>query len=138
MVIANTMVISMMVLERIYAEVKNNQGRIEAALALGASPYQTVKQLLVDSYRAGLLPTANRLAILGIVNIPGLMSGMVIGGVNPVEAAVYQVIIFLMILAGAFIASLIAAGLLIGVFFTKEEQLNRAVFRQSGDKKQAG
>jgi len=123
MVIANVMVMTTIVLERIIADFKKSKGSIEAALSLGDTPWNSVKSILKESFRAGLLPTTNRVAVLGIVTIPGLMSGMIIGGVNPIIAAVYQVIIFLMILAAGFIGEILIGFLFIKELFTPEDQL---------------
>lgn len=127
MVIANAMVITMIVVERMFSSIKKSKGIIEAALSLGDTSSNAVKNILKESYRAGLMPTINRVAVLGIVTIPGLMSGMIIGGVNPVIAAVYQVVIFLMILSSAFIASIIATKMFLKHIFTDLDQLNMNV-----------
>ncbi|UCE13009.1 MAG: ABC transporter permease [Candidatus Heimdallarchaeota archaeon] len=127
MVIANVMVMTTIVLERIVADVKKSKGIIEAALALGDTPWNAVRSITRDSFRAGLLPSTNRVAVLGIVTIPGLMSGMIIGGINPIEAAIYQVIIFLMILVGGFIGELIIGFFFIKELFTTEDQLRLAL-----------
>ncbi|MFX0052951.1 MAG: ABC transporter permease [Candidatus Hodarchaeota archaeon] len=123
MVIANVMVMTTIVLERIIADVKKSKGAIEAALSLGDSAWNSVKPILKESFRAGLLPTTNRVAVLGIVTIPGLMSGMIIAGENPFVAAVYQVIIFLMILVAGFIGEILIGFLFIKELFTPEDQL---------------
>ena len=123
MVISNVMVINGIFMNRLTSDMKKAKGEIEAALALGDSPSNSIKSIIVDSYRAGLVPSTDRVAVLGIVTIPGLMSGMIIGGENPVVAAVYQVIIFLMILSSGFIGEIISGKLLLKEFFTEEDQL---------------
>ncbi|MFX0172808.1 MAG: ABC transporter permease [Candidatus Hodarchaeota archaeon] len=128
MVIANVMVMTTIVLERIIADIKKSKGAIEAALSLGDSAWNSVKPILKESFRAGLIPTTNRVAVLGIVTIPGLMSGMIIGGVNPFVAAVYQVIIFLMILAAGFIGEILIGLLFVREIFTPEDQLQTSWF----------
>ncbi len=124
MVISSAMRMSGIALERAKSDIIKSRGKIEAALALGDSPKNAVKTILKDSYKASLLPTINRVATLGIVSLPGLMSGMIIGGVPPIEAAVYQVVIFLMLLSAAFIASITTNMLFTKQFFTKREQIN--------------
>jgi len=124
MVISSAMRLSGIALERAKSDIIKSRGRIEAALALGDSSKNAVRGILKDSYKASLLPTINRVATLGIVSLPGLMSGMIIGGVPPIEAAVYQVVIFLMLLAAAFIASISTNMLFTRQFFTKQEQIN--------------
>lgn len=123
MVIANVMVMTTIVLERLIADIKKSRGAIEAALSLGDSSWNSVKPIVKESFRAGLLPTTNRVAVLGIVTIPGLMSGMIIGGVSPIIAAIYQVIIFLMILSAGFIGEILIGFLFIKELFTSEDQL---------------
>ncbi len=124
MVISNVMVILLISLERLFADIEKSKGRIEAALALGDMPRNAVKSILRDSFRAALMPSTNRVAVLGIVTIPGLMAGMIIGGADPLVAAIYQVIVFLMLMAGGFIGSIIGAYLVLNRLFTEEDQLN--------------
>ncbi|WP_455143571.1 ABC transporter permease [Candidatus Hodarchaeum mangrovi] len=131
MVIANVMVMTGIVLERLISDVKKSQGNIEAALSLGDSPWNSIKSITKESYRAAMIPTTNRVAVLGIVTIPGLMSGMIIGGANPLIAAAYQIVIFLMILTSGFIGSIILVFFFIKELFTKEEQLNLSLLQMS-------
>jgi putative ABC transport system permease protein len=128
MVIANVMVMTTIVLERMIADIKKSKGLIEAALSLGDTPRNSLRLTIQESLKAGLIPTTNRVAILGIVTIPGLMSGMIIGGVNPIVAAVYQIIIFAMILSGGFIGQLIISYLFLTEIFTSDYQLNLSLF----------
>ncbi|NHJ33716.1 MAG: ABC transporter permease [Asgard group archaeon] len=124
MVIAFAMRVSGIAVERVKSDIIKSKGSIEAALALGDSPYRATQHILRESYRAGLIPTINRVASLGIVTIPGLMAGMIIGGVHPVEAAIYQVVIFLMLLSSSFITSIITNILFTRQFFTKKQQFD--------------
>jgi putative ABC transport system permease protein len=124
MVISNTMGISGIIIERTKSDILKSKGRIEAALALGDSPSNAIKTVMFDSYRSGLIPIINRVSLLGIVVIPGLMSGMIIGGVHPIEAAVFQIVIYLMIISSAFLSSIIATTLFTKAFFTSEQQFD--------------
>ncbi len=135
MVISNAMVLSTIALERFYSEVRANRGYIEVMLALGASPSQAMKTYIRRAYKASLVPTNNRMAILGIVSIPGLMSGMIIGGADPLVAAIFQIIIFLMILSSGFIADIIIVYLLMKEFFTKYESLNLPIIDNNAGNK---
>ncbi len=130
MVLANSMVIGQITMERMKSDIIKSEGMIEAALALGDQPRNTIKTILQESFRAGLVPTTSRVAVLGIVNIPGLMSGMIIGGLNPIEAAIYQIVIFLLILVAAFIGSFIISFLFPRTFFTSDDQLNLSLIRK--------
>lgn len=124
MVISFAMRVSGIAVERVKSDIIKEKGSIEAALALGDTPYNAKQNILCESYRAGLTPTINRVASLGIVTIPGLMAGMIIGGVPPVEAAIYQIVIFLMLLSSSFITSIITNILFTRQFFTDKQQFD--------------
>ncbi|MCK5389170.1 MAG: iron export ABC transporter permease subunit FetB [Candidatus Thorarchaeota archaeon] len=115
MVIGNSMTIASLVIDRMWSNAQKQRSLIETALALGASPFQAVELTIRESLESGLLPNLNRYASLGIVSIPGFMSGMIIGGVNPIVAALLQVVVFIMI----FLASVIV-GLIISRFFLNQ------------------
>lgn len=131
MVISNAMIWTTMASERLTSDFIKNKGLIEASLSLGASPRTAIQNILQNAYLTPFNPTINRVAILGIVSIPGLLAGMIIGGENPIVAAVYQVIIFLMIQSAGLIAVMIATYLLIKKFFTPLDQINYDLFAKS-------
>ncbi len=124
MTISFAMRVSGIAVERVKSDIIKSKGSIEAALALGDTPHNAKQHILCESYRAGLTPTINRVASLGIVTIPGLMAGMIIGGVPPVEAAIYQIVIFLMLLSSSFLTSIITNNLFTRQFFTDKQQFN--------------
>jgi len=123
MVIGNCMVLTSLVIDRMWSNAQKQRSLLETALALGATPMQATELTIRESIRSGLLPNLNRYASLGIVSIPGLMSGMIIGGVNPLEAALYQVIIFIMIFLAGMIAALITSRLFLREMFNERAQL---------------
>lgn len=124
MVTGNSMNISYLTLDRMTGELKNRQGQIEAALCLGASPNQAFDHLdiIPISLRNAITPSMNTLKTLGMVTIPGLMSGMIIGGINPVAAAFYQVFIFFLIILGGLISAIIASYLALGHLFIPHDE----------------
>ena len=83
---------------------------IEARIALGASRFQAFEDILRRSLRTGLMPILNAMAAAGIVSLPGMMTGQILAGIDPVEAAKYQVMIMFLI-AGATTISVVAGGL---------------------------
>ena len=99
MVIAAAMRANGLALDRFRAEIIAHAGQIEAALALGAEPNATVSGEVGVAIQASLIPSLDSLRSLGIVWIPGLMSGMVLSGSDPVYAAIYQFVVIVMIFA---------------------------------------
>jgi putative ABC transport system permease protein len=108
MVVGNSMNATSLALNRLLAEVRSQCGRIEARMLLGADSRTALQPHVRASVRSSLIPTMDSLKTLGIVFIPGGMTGMVIGGVDPVWAAEYQLVIFFMILCSGTISTVIS------------------------------
>lgn len=123
MIIANTMNVVALFLDRLHGEVLSHTGEIEAALALGASPDVAVKPYLVAAYRASTIPSIDNIRSLGIVWIPGIMAGMVLSGTSPLYAALYQFVVLTTIYSASSLSCLIASYLVNSRIFTAQEQL---------------
>lgn len=123
MVIGNAMGINSLVIERMWSNAQKQRSLMETALALGASPLQATNMTIRESIRSGLLPNLNRYASLGIVSIPGLMSGMIIGGTPVLAAALYQVIVFVMIFLACIMSGLITSRIFLQEMFNERAQI---------------
>lgn len=73
---------------------------IEAQLALGASRHAALSALQRSALRSGLIPIVNQMSAAGLITLPGLMTGQILAGVPPFDAAKYQILV-LFLLAGA-------------------------------------
>ena len=124
MVIGNTMNINSWALDRLRGEVVNQTARVEAALALGASYDQAVAPMVRRSVRSALIPNVDNMKTLGLVWIPGLMAGMVLAGADPLQAAVFQIVMFSMLLASATICAMLSTRLMSKEMFTDAHQLS--------------
>ncbi len=123
MVIGNTMNLASLVLDRMWSLAQKQRSLLETALALGASSYEATKMTITESIRSGLLPNLNRYAALGIVTIPGFMSGLIIGGANVIVAALYQVIVFIMIFLACVICGIIVSRIFLNEMFNDRLQI---------------
>jgi putative ABC transport system permease protein len=83
---------------------------IEARLALGASRFEAFGLVLRRALTTGLMPILTAMATTGVVSLPGMMTGQILAGIDPVSAAKYQVMIMFLI-AGATGVAVVAAGL---------------------------
>ncbi len=81
-----------------YTALRNEQERYEYYLALGASQFEALRPYLQRAFRAALSPTVATMATLGIVFLPGMMTGQILGGVTPLVAIKYQIAIMITIL----------------------------------------
>lgn len=121
--IGNAMNVSSLAIDRYRGEIKNRKAEIEAYLALGAKPELAAEACLKQGILSALMPSIDNMKNLGIVWIPGVMTGMLLGGADPVEAASIQIAIFTSIFAAGMIASSLLLHYSTDSFFTKAAQL---------------
>jgi len=90
---------------------------------LGATPAQAAKQAVRVAIRTGMIPTIDSLKTLGIVQLPGMMTGLILAGTSPLEAIKYQLMVMFMLSAAVSISCMFL-GLLLGrKFFNSALQL---------------
>jgi putative ABC transport system permease protein len=110
-------------LDRLYSEVQANRDEIEALLAVGARPWEAASDQAREALRAGMTPTINSLMVVGVVSLPGMMTGQILGGVDPLEAVRYQIVVMLMITTAVAIGAMILIALSFRRLFTKDMAL---------------
>ena len=121
--IGNAMNTSSLAADRYRGEVKNRRAEVEAYLAMGAPPELATAACLKQGIRSALIPSVDNMKNLGLVWIPGVMTGMLLGGADPIEAASVQIIVFAAIFAAGMVASSLLLRYLTGGFFTEAAQL---------------
>ncbi len=129
MILGNAVSGITLAIDRLYSEVRSHVEQVETLLSMGASPWEAVHDLVREAIRAAMTPTINALMVVGVVSIPGMMTGQILGGADPVEAARYQIVVMLMIASAAAIGSMILVGLSFKRLFTKDEALKPELFR---------
>ncbi|RLM10909.1 iron export ABC transporter permease subunit FetB [Gibbsiella quercinecans] len=102
---------------------KDEQQKIQEMLSLGASPKFASAALIRDSIRASLIPTVDAAKTVGLVSLPGMMSGLIFAGIDPVKAIKYQIMVTFMLLATASLSTIIASYLAYRKFYNRREQL---------------
>lgn len=108
MIVGNAMNIYALVVSRFKDDVKLRREEIEGYVALGAPLREALHSSILASVKQALIPVVNNLQTVGIVLIPGIMSGMILAGADPLEAVSYQLVIMYMILAISLLTSLFA------------------------------
>lgn len=109
MVLGNSLTGVSLVFETIIDGVEKQKSAVDARLALGHPRFVALETILRDSLRTGLMPILNAMAVSGIVALPGMMTGQILAGADPIDAAKYQVMI-MFIIAGATALSVVIAG----------------------------
>jgi len=90
-------------------ELHENKDKIETYLAFGASRYEACRPIATEALRLALTPTINQMSVIGLISIPGMMTGAILGGSSVEQAAKLQMVIMFMINASTTLASIIAS-----------------------------
>lgn len=123
MIIGNAMNGAALAADRLKSEMELRRAEVEAYLALGASPARASAEAVRRALVASMMPTVNMLTVVGLVSLPGMMTGQVIAGSSPLTAVRYQIIVVFMLAGAVAITSVVVALWYRGTFFTAAEQL---------------
>ena len=100
MLLGNTMNGIALGMDRLVQTAWQQRAVIEQRLMLGQTAMQAVLEIKHDSMRAGMIPIINAMAAAGIVSLPGMMTGQILAGSEPIEAVKYQILIMFLVTAG--------------------------------------
>ncbi len=109
--------------ERFKSELESKRDRVECLLSMGATADRAAADCMRTAFTAAMIPTINALMVIGLIQIPGVMTGQVMAGVDPLIAARYQLIVMFMIVGGKVIALSLGLRLSVRRYFTQEHQL---------------
>jgi putative ABC transport system permease protein len=108
MILGNTLTAVSLGMERMTQELMSGRNTIEMILALGGSRWEAAQSAARQAVRAGMMPTLNQMTVVGIVSLPGMMTGQVLAGENPESAVRYQIMIMFLIAAGSALGTVCA------------------------------
>lgn len=123
-VLGNAMTAASIAGERLVNALRNNRVEIETHLSLGATPAQAVQTYRQAAIKAGLIPTINSMMVVGVVTLPGTITGQLLAGADPLNAAIYQILIMFMLALATLIAALLVSYGIMRQFFTPAMQLS--------------
>lgn len=122
MIIGKTMTGVSLGVNNLLTGMKEQQEKIEGALMLGASPKVASKSIINQAFDEAMLPTINAMVGMGIVFLPGMMTGQIIAGQTPLTAVKYQISVMLGVAGTVSITVLIFLHLAYKVFFNDRQQ----------------
>jgi len=106
MVLGNTLTGISLGLERFMEGVTINRNAIETLLALGATRWEASHREVQTAVRTGMIPTINSMMVMGLVSLPGMMTGQILAGASPIDAVRYQIVIVFAIASGSALGTL--------------------------------
>lgn len=125
MVVGNSMVLAILFLNRFTAEVETHREETELILSLGGTPKQAIHRQLITAIKSSMIPTIESQKTIGLVQLPGMMSGQIIAGADPVQAVQFQLLIIFLLLTTAAVTSVLLGFLSYPTLFNQRMQLLR-------------
>jgi putative ABC transport system permease protein len=123
MIVGNSMTAISICLDRLFSDLKARRGEVEMKLALGADYREASREIMAGAIRAGMIPSINSLMAVGLVSLPGMMTGQILSGTDPLIAIRYQIVVMLMLVASTAVGALIVTNLVRKRCFSKGQQL---------------
>ena len=87
-------------LNALFNDAVRERAGIEAQLALGATRFQALHGLAAQAIRTALIPTINQMMAAGVITLPGIMTGQLLAGMDPMSAAKYQILLMFLLVGG--------------------------------------
>lgn len=97
MILGNTLTGVSLGLDRLGEELAGRRAEVDELLALGASRWEAASGAIRQAVRVGMTPILNAMMVVGVVSLPGMMTGQLLAGVHPAQAVKYQVVIMFLI-----------------------------------------
>lgn len=123
MIIGNSMTGISLGINRLVDDMRSHRDKVETALMLGATPQKAVKTYVNQAFDSAILPTINSMVGMGIVFLPGMMTGQVLSGISPMSSIKYQIAIMLGIVGSVSLTVILFIQLGYKTFFTDKSQL---------------
>jgi putative ABC transport system permease protein len=100
MILGNCLRANIVGIGRFYQDIRSSEKAYLHSLAQGASLSEAVRPFIRAAFQAALAPTTATMATIGLVSLPGMMTGVILGGTDPATAIRYQIAIMLCIFSG--------------------------------------
>jgi len=122
MMIGNSMTATVLVATRIVAEFREKRPLVEVRLALGFRSHEAFRPYLRSALKTALVPQIETTKAVGIVFLPGAMTGLILAGVDPMEAVRVQVVVMYLVLGSVAVSTSTVALGLSRLLFTSDQR----------------
>jgi putative ABC transport system permease protein len=138
MVLGNGLTGISLTLDSFLASLDEQRGQVETELALGASRWEAARRPLSDAVRRGMIPIINAMMVVGVVSLPGMMTGQILAGADPLKAVKYQIVVMFMLAAATSLGCVAMALLVYHRLFNGRHQLRAERIHRRGGTGEAG
>ena len=123
MIIGNSMNAIAIALERLLGDLRERRNEVEMKLCLGADYKEASRDIVRSAMRSGMIPSINSMMGVGVVFIPGMMTGQILAGADPLLAIRYQIVVMVMLVGATAVGSLLVVLLVRRMCFGAGERL---------------
>jgi len=123
MIIGNSLTAVTLGVNSLLSQLNDNRDKVIETLVLGGSPKVATRQIINNSFDVAIMPTINNMLSMGIVVLPGMMTGQILSGTSPTVAITYQITIMLAILGASALSIITLMQLGYKSFFNEQQQL---------------
>ncbi|MCW3061974.1 MAG: iron export ABC transporter permease subunit FetB [Capsulimonas sp.] len=131
MILGNSLTGISIALDQLLGDLSDRRDTIEMELAHGASAWEAARGPLADAVRRGMIPTINSMVVVGIVSLPGMMTGQILAGSDPLEAVKYQIVVMFMLAAATALGCMMITLLAYRRLFNAAQQLEEGKILRS-------
>ncbi|PIE98774.1 MAG: ABC transporter ATP-binding protein [Treponema sp.] len=131
MLLGNSLRSNIIGISDFYDSIKRNENRYLYKLSMGAGKYEILMQYISKSITLALKPTIASIAVTGLVSLPGMMTGQILGGSAPIVAIKYQLAIMIAILTATAISIVLSILFTVGKAFDSYGILRRNIFKKN-------
>jgi len=104
MILGNILSVNIFILSSFCNNAHTQNNTYLSMIGMGASRFEALRPIIVESIRSTYMPTIAKMATIGIVSLPGMMTGQILGGSSPAIAIKYQIAIMFAILCSGFLS----------------------------------
>jgi putative ABC transport system permease protein len=123
MVLGNSLTAISLSLDHLLESLDDRREQVEMELAHGATRWEAARDHVSAAVRRGMIPIINSMMVVGIVSLPGMMTGQILAGADPLDAVKYQVLVMFMLAASTALSSMIMSLLVYRRIFNDRHQL---------------
>lgn len=127
MMVGNAMTVTGVTMKRLRDDIKLQMNLVETALALGANPRQATMEQMKRALIIAVSPVLDNAKTVGLISLPGAMTGLIMGGASPLEAIQLQIVVMNMLVGASTVSTIVSTYLSWPAFFTSAYQLQTKV-----------
>jgi putative ABC transport system permease protein len=135
MILGNVLTAISLTLDHLLNTLVSRRAEVEMELALGATSWEAAREAIGEAVAKGMIPTINSMMVVGLVSLPGMMTGQILSGTDPAQAVRYQIMVMFMLAAATSLGCIIMSLLVYRRVFNTRHQLRAELILKRAKKK---